>query len=44
MNLNGKVAMITGASSGIGYGIAKKLSSKGCKVLMVSKTKKKQTT
>ena len=41
MNLNGKVAMITGASSGIGYGITKKLSSKGCKVLMVSKTKKK---
>ena len=35
--LDGKVAVITGASQGIGYSIAKKLIEQGCKVYDISK-------
>lgn len=41
MNLKGKVALVTGASSGIGFGIAQSLSNHGCKVIMNSKSKLK---
>ena len=34
----GKVVVITGASSGIGYELAKQLSSKGCKVVVAART------
>ena len=39
MNLNGKTALVTGASSGIGFGIAQALSKAGCKVIINSKSK-----
>ena len=38
MKLKDKVAVITGASSGIGKAIAKKLSSEGCKVALASRS------
>lgn len=38
MNLNDKVAVITGASSGIGKSIAEELSKKGCKVALASRS------
>ena len=41
MNLNGKTALVTGASSGIGFGIAQALSKAGCKVIINSKSKKR---
>ena len=41
MKLKGKVALVTGASSGIGFGIAQSLSNHGCKVIMNSKSKLK---
>tara|TARA_Y200000002_G_scaffold125417_1_gene102962 strand:+ start:14004 stop:14750 length:747 start_codon:yes stop_codon:yes gene_type:complete len=41
MNLKGKVVLVTGASSGIGFGIAQTLSSYGCKVIINSKSKSK---
>jgi len=41
MNLKEKVALVTGASSGIGFGIAQSLSNHGCKVIMNSKSKLK---
>jgi NAD(P)-dependent dehydrogenase (short-subunit alcohol dehydrogenase family) len=34
----GKVALITGASSGIGLSLTKKLLRRGCKVAMVART------
>lgn len=41
MNLNGKTALVTGASSGIGFGIAQALSKAGCKVIINSKSKQR---
>lgn len=41
MNLKGKVAVVTGASSGIGKAIAKKLSAEGCKVVLSSRSTEK---
>lgn len=38
MDLKGKVAVVTGASSGIGRAIAKKLSANGCKVVLSSRS------
>ena len=33
--LNGKTALVSGGSSGIGFGIAKKMSESGCKVILI---------
>lgn len=41
MNLNKKTALVTGASSGIGFGIAQALSKAGCRVIINSKSKKR---
>lgn len=41
MNFKGKIAVVTGASSGIGFGIAQSLSNYGCKVIMNSRSKTK---
>ena len=38
-NLKGKVALITGGTKGIGYGIAEALLNKGVKVVITSRTK-----
>lgn len=38
MELNGQVAVVTGASSGIGKAIARKLSENGCKVVLSSRS------
>lgn len=38
MDLQDKIAVVTGASSGIGRSIAKELSAKGCKVVLASRT------
>lgn len=37
--MHGKVAMVTGASSGIGLAVAKKLARRGAKVALVARTK-----
>ena len=41
MDVKGKVAIVTGASSGIGLATAKLLSSKGAKVVLVARSKSK---
>jgi NADP-dependent 3-hydroxy acid dehydrogenase YdfG len=38
MDLNNKIAIVTGASSGIGRAIAKKLSKEGCQVALASRS------
>eukprot|EP00568_Trieres_chinensis_P008155 CAMPEP_0183313766 /NCGR_PEP_ID=MMETSP0160_2-20130417/46432_1 /TAXON_ID=2839 ORGANISM="Odontella Sinensis, Strain Grunow 1884" /NCGR_SAMPLE_ID=MMETSP0160_2 /ASSEMBLY_ACC=CAM_ASM_000250 /LENGTH=327 /DNA_ID=CAMNT_0025478921 /DNA_START=42 /DNA_END=1025 /DNA_ORIENTATION=+ len=38
-SLEGKVAVVTGASSGIGLGIARALHAAGCKVILVARRK-----
>ncbi|MBK8253457.1 MAG: SDR family oxidoreductase [Polyangiaceae bacterium] len=40
-SLHGKVAIVTGASSGIGLSAAQKLAARGCKVALVARTKNK---
>ena len=44
MNLKGKVAIVTGASGGIGLATAKLLSSKGTKLALVARSKGKLET
>ena len=39
--LKGKTAIITGANSGIGYQLAKKLVSEGCDVILACRNKDK---
>ena len=39
LGLKGKVAIVGGASEGIGYGIARLLAGEGCKVAMVARRK-----
>lgn len=39
--LNGKIALVTGASSGIGFTTSKKLAAAGAKVILVARTKEK---
>ncbi|MGQ0620044.1 MAG: SDR family oxidoreductase [Panacagrimonas sp.] len=39
--LTGKIVMVTGASSGIGFTTAKKLAAAGAKVILVARTKEK---
>jgi 3-oxoacyl-[acyl-carrier protein] reductase len=41
LGLDGKVALVTGASQGIGYGIAKELSREGARVAVSSRTQEK---
>ena len=41
LGLEGKVALVTGASQGIGYGIARELASEGARVAVSSRTKEK---
>ena len=41
MDVKGKVAVVTGASGGIGLATAKLLSSKGAKVALVARSKDK---
>ena len=39
LGISGKVALVTGASQGIGYGIAKELAQEGARVAVSSRTK-----
>lgn len=43
-NLDGKVAIVTGANSGTGYGITSHLAKNNCKVIMASRNKSKLET
>ena len=38
LGLRGKVALITGGSKGVGYGIAESLAGEGCNLILVSRT------
>lgn len=40
LKLNKKIALVTGSSSGIGFGIAKKLSDEGCHVILNGRNEK----
>jgi short-subunit dehydrogenase len=44
MNFENELALITGASSGIGYEMAKELASRGCNLVLVSNEKEKLLT
>src|SRR4051812_68740 len=41
LGLEGKVALVTGASQGIGFGIAKELAGEGARVAISSRTREK---
>src|SRR5688572_33508717 len=41
LGLSGKVALVTGASQGIGFGIAKELAQEGARVAISSRTKER---
>ena len=41
LGLNGKVALVTGASQGIGLGIAQELAAEGARVAISSRTKER---
>src|SRR2546427_9117551 len=38
LGLNGKVALVTASSKGIGYGVAQVLASEGCKIVISSRS------
>ena len=40
-NLDGKIAIVTGANSGTGYGITYHLAKHNCKVIMASRNEQK---
>ena len=37
IDLNNKIAVITGAAQGFGYAIAKRFSASGCKIIPIDK-------
>ena len=41
LGISGKVALVTGASQGIGFGIARELAQEGARVAISSRTKEK---
>ena len=41
LGLDGKVALVTGASQGIGFGIARELAQEGARVAVSSRTREK---